>query len=120
MRHSRAVTIPDMRIDSRIVKLVVKSLVAGAVIQGFLLLLMFITGAILPDNEIRDGLQFIIVSFMPAILFMVKHTYEGADHLALFSCIDVLVYASMIFGFLWWRQKRREAGEAERRALRIT
>jgi hypothetical protein len=95
---------------------------AGVVIQAFLLLLLFGTGTILPEDDvITDGIHFIIVLFMPAIFFLVIKGYDGPDNLALAVCssIDVLIYTVMILGFLWWRQKQREASEAETRALKI-
>src|SRR5438128_10578271 len=106
-------------------KLLAKSLAAGVVIQAFLLLLLLIACTILPEDDvITDGIHFIIVSFMPAIFFLVMKSYDGPDNpaliLTLCSCIDVLIYAVMILGFSLWRQKQREASEAETRALKIT
>ena len=103
-------------------RLVAKCLLAGVIIQAFLLLLLFLTVAVLPEDEvITDGLQFVIVSFMPAIFFLFKQSYDGPTPVVLIVCssIDVVLYAFMIVGFLWWRQKRRKADEAQRQALKI-
>lgn len=99
-----------------------KALVAGFVIQALLLLLLYVAGAILPeDDAITDGIHFIIVSLMPAIFFLVVKGYDGPGNAALVlcACIDVLTYTVMILGLFWWRQKQREAGEAEARSLKI-
>jgi hypothetical protein len=104
-------------------RFVAKSLLGGVIIQAFLLLLLFVTVAVLPGDEvITDGLQFVIVSFMPAIFFLLKQSYDGPTSLVLIlaSSFDVMLYALMIVGFLRWREKRRRADEAQRRALKIT
>jgi hypothetical protein len=104
-------------------RLVAKSLIAGVIIQVLLLLLMFVTGAVLPeDDAITDGLHFVTLSFMPSLFFFVLQSDDGPTPVVLILCsaIDVIVYSFMIVSFLWWRQRQSQADDAERRALRIT
>jgi hypothetical protein len=106
-------------------KLLAKSLAIAVVIQGFLLLALFLASTFLPEDDvITDGVHFIIVSFMPAVFYLITQNYESPNSpviiLTIYSCVDVLIYTMLIWGFLWWRRRQREASQAESRALRIT